>query len=501
MPNLPPIEVKVTADTAQAETKLKAVGVSVDNVKKKSILGAGGARMLTQQLSQVAQQATATGRPMQALAVQAADIGMAFGAVGTAVGAIVGIALPSLIAAFGDGATASRGLENALEDVEDALKGTSEIAKILAGDFDAMIERYGGLSAAMSGLARAEGEIGLRNLADASRQLNDELTALYDGNAWLNVSRAEDLANGLRLSTKESRYFAQEMASLGRESSLDEQLAIVTRMREEFVRSVGPVGAMTKEQFQFFTHLVDSEKTLGALIQRANELSAAVGSAANEAARFMFVMNNVQGGRGGDPRQFENDKYWADRFFPKPEVMAKRVEVQRRAYSSSLAAAREYQEALTEVERMGSQERMGLIGGAFGDLAGLMNTENQKLFKIGKAAAIAEATISGYQAAVDAWAKGMKVGGPPVAAAFAGASLAKTGALIAGISSQSIGGGGGTTSTGGGTATTSATSQPLDVRVSGISPDSIFTGASVQSLLDRLSDAAGDRGLRILVAQ
>ena len=79
--------------------------------------------------------------------------------------------------------------------------------------------------------------------------------------------------------------------------------------------------------------------------------------------------------------------------------------------------------------------------GMFGDLATLMSSSNKKLFAIGKAAAMAEAVISGYSAAVDAWAKGMKIGGPWMAAAFTAASLAKTGALISQIAGTTASGG------------------------------------------------------------
>ena len=103
----------------------------------------------------------------------------------------------------------------------------------------------------------------------------------------------------------------------------------------------------------------------------------------------------------------------------------------------------EYQNRLRDVQDRERQVRMEGISGALGDASALMTTGSKKLFNIGKAAAIADATISGYDAAVSAWAKGMKVGGPPVAAAFTAASLARTGALIAGIASTSFGGGGG----------------------------------------------------------
>ena len=131
-----------------------------------------------------------------------------------------------------------------------------------------------------------------------------------------------------------------------------------------------------------------------------------------------------------------------------------------------------------------------------------MQTNNKKLFAIGKAAAIAEATVSGYKAAVEAWEKGMKIGGPPLAAAFTAASLAKTGALIAGIAQQNIGGGGG----GGGSASAgasavSAPQAPLEVRLNGVTPGSLVSGADIGALLDRLGDEAGDRGYRLMIAR
>lgn len=88
----------------------------------------------------------------------------------------------------------------------------------------------------------------------------------------------------------------------------------------------------------------------------------------------------------------------------------------------------------------------------FSDLSTLMNTHSRKAFEIGKAAAIAGATIDGIKAAVSAWAAGMSVGGPyapVVAAAYTAASLAATGAQIASIQSQSFGGGGGSNGGGG----------------------------------------------------
>jgi hypothetical protein len=104
---------------------------------------------------------------------------------------------------------------------------------------------------------------------------------------------------------------------------------------------------------------------------------------------------------------------------------------------------KKHEDDMLALERAAQQQRLQSFSGALGDLSSLMQSENKKLFKIGQAAAIAEAVVSGYGAAVSAWEKGMKVGGPTVAYAFVGASLAKTGALISSISSASSSGAGG----------------------------------------------------------
>lgn len=132
-------------------------------------------------------------------------------------------------------------------------------------------------------------------------------------------------------------------------------------------------------------------------------------------------------------------------------------EAEKNARLEQMAA--DHAEAMRAIDTAQRRTTLSAWGGFFGDLSSLMSTENKKLFAIGKAAAIAEAVISGQQAAVDAWKWGMKVGGPPTAAAFAGASLAKTGAMIAQIASTNIGSSSsGSSSSGGGSSSSSTAS-------------------------------------------
>lgn len=98
--------------------------------------------------------------------------------------------------------------------------------------------------------------------------------------------------------------------------------------------------------------------------------------------------------------------------------------------------------AMIKIKEMEESAKRKAVAGAFGDLSQLMNTESRKLFEIGKAAALASAVVSGYDAAVTNYKKGSDIGGPPVGAAFAAASLAATFAQVRAIQSTSFGGSG-----------------------------------------------------------
>ena len=160
------------------------------------------------------------------------------------------------------------------------------------------------------------------------------------------------------------------------------------------------------------------------------------------------------------------------------------------------------EDRITQIEQAASAARLSAWSGAFGDLASLMSTENQKLFRIGQAAAIAQATVDGYAAAVSAWEKGMKIGGPPVAAAFTAMSLARTGALIAGIGGRQPGSRGGSSGSGRSAAAPREPNPPREMReltpqrvlIQGLDPDALFTGEQLQNLFDSFYEENDNRG-------
>lgn len=136
----------------------------------------------------------------------------------------------------------------------------------------------------------------------------------------------------------------------------------------------------------------------------------------------------------------------------KREVIMNNVQLtedERTALETKLTEARNQKLKLLEDQKLKAQ--LGVAKSMFGNLSSLMGSESKKLFKIGKVAAIAQATISGLESVVHSYKFGSSIGGPALGAAFAATAAIATGMQIQQIASQQFGGGGTVTSTGGGT--------------------------------------------------
>ena len=112
----------------------------------------------------------------------------------------------------------------------------------------------------------------------------------------------------------------------------------------------------------------------------------------------------------------------------------------------------DHESRLLSIDKKSAIEKRTHTQKALTDVSALMNTHSRKLFELGKAAAIANALISARESVVDAFKWGSKLGGPPLAFAFAAAAAAAQAANIASIASTSFGGGGSASSSGGGSA-------------------------------------------------
>lgn len=127
------------------------------------------------------------------------------------------------------------------------------------------------------------------------------------------------------------------------------------------------------------------------------------------------------------------------------EASLAEVELNNQTINTTLAKQKEASDKVVELkakqaakEREIEQSKVKVVSDIFGNLASLQQTKSKELFEIGKAAAIAQATIDGYVAVSNA------IAGPPTGPVFPlnlilGASLAvKTGVQIANIAATQL---------------------------------------------------------------
>lgn len=185
--------------------------------------------------------------------------------------------------------------------------------------------------------------------------------------------------------------------------------------------------------------------------------------------------------------------WYEDRQETLSEALAARQITEEEYRQSRERLEAEHAERMAAIDNASASARMEAMQTVFGGLSSLMSTESKKMFKIGQAAALAQATIDGLAAAQSAWAKGMATGGPALAAAYTAASLARTGANIAAIASQSVGGGGGG---GGGSSAAAAVGTTTETRTANINFYGGFqpTQESIDMIASGLNDWLGDGG-------
>lgn len=385
--------------------------------------------------------------------------------------------------------------------------------------------------------AAASGELATSIVAEINRDLDNQITLLGMINQFGEDSvEVERMRRKLAREEYENRLKLQgitgdELDSLMAKYTLQENLTAEAKKTSDAIAEV-------------------QSANLGSFQAQVNMLAHTLGIAADEAKRILTNLpvgmnfgdfgalsgmssdQLIFGGQPGDIPEDENtninDSSLANQierdleqlregFMSQEELQIAAYESQqeilRSALEQRLITQQEYnslmeQSQQSHVDAMNTidQARMNNVlngfKGMFGDLSSLMNTENKRMFQIGKAAAVAEAVVTGYQAAVSAWGQGMKIGGPPVAAAFTAASLAKTGALIGKISSQNFGGGGSQSNVGGSGGSMAAGSAPSrsssNVALQLVGGD-MFSRDQVIGLINAINEAQEDGAVVRLV--
>lgn len=129
----------------------------------------------------------------------------------------------------------------------------------------------------------------------------------------------------------------------------------------------------------------------------------------------------------------EIQSWEAEDFWTRMQEKYEKLEAFR---EKDLISETEYQEALANLNRQSAHGMLQMWSKTFLALSQITGKHQKLMFRMYQAAAIAQATIAGTEAAVHAYKWGMATGGIPLAIAAAATSIAWTGAQIAAIAAQ-----------------------------------------------------------------
>ncbi|MBW2030733.1 MAG: tape measure protein [Deltaproteobacteria bacterium] len=183
-------------------------------------------------------------------------------------------------------------------------------------------------------------------------------------------------------------------------------------------------------------------------------------------------------------------------------------------YGNLEDANRQYNNTVTSMDKKMADKKKELSKDAYNNAVYFLNQmgkHSKFAFKMSKAIAIADATIKGIQATIDAWEWGMRLGGPWLAVAFAAASAAKTAADIDKIRSIDVGsstgvnssGAGMPAASGGGYAAEGETFDEGEKRgnlIITVHGDFIGDEAYIEKMAEKISEAVENRNVTLVAS-
>lgn len=508
-------------------------------------------RMTSMQLSQVAQQGSITGNYLQALAIQLPDLALGFGPIGIAAGAVGGALAMAFLPAIQDAWGETKTFEGALDDLKSAMEEMKQPLSVLSLSADELAEKYGVAADTVLRNAISQSELAA---ARASRAMVDQVSILDDVIKKYSILSREQLelnrqqmvsdadwsiaqssweaglqriADKFKISTDEAELLSDAMRGLGNASGADE----ISEQLSGILDILNEAGVPLKQIPVDLQRAINEMITLNEETALAKKTMEDLANAAASGPSVVSLINrdlinqalkDIDNAVVPDPNKKTGaGRAGVDQFARRLEQLQKSLMTEREVletwYAESEillndARAKEY---LTEAEHKDQmlrleeeyQERLGGIkdAGRSADLQGMLGAGqqtlqalgsfNQKALKMAQVFGAAKAFIATFEGAAEA----LKLPFPANLAAAASVIAAGAGfvAAIKSVGSNgSTPGGVGAGGAGGAAGAAPQSQGPLVVKLSGISPTDMISGAMLDSVLDQLQDQAGDRGLQ-----
>jgi hypothetical protein len=236
---------KVAAAAGKANTASAGLSSGLANTTKAAGSNAHALRGITQQLSQVGQQTMATGNFMQALAIQLPDIGLAFGAVGTAAGLLAGIALPMLASAFSSTADQAKPLVTSVEGLQDSVSNYIEAANAAKVPTSELAAEYGNLAVQAKAALTAIADVALVDaIIAAETAVQAVIDSLLNVQTLSNKMQVYILADSFGLAKQEAQGLRDALVDLTNAEGLQAQAEAAAEVQRQLLAAFGSVEAM-----------------------------------------------------------------------------------------------------------------------------------------------------------------------------------------------------------------------------------------------------------------
>lgn len=483
----------VSSASAKANRETKSLAKSVDNVSKVNGLAASNVTRLTSsfraqkgasqqvafQLQDIAVQLQGGVTASRTLSQQLPQMFGVFGAGGAILGLFASLASVAF-APFIDGLFASKDasgeLDKTLKLLDDTIKETKDDTFLLSEEFERLAKRS-------ETLAQVEikrrlidavqaGDLAFKQMKNSAEDLDFALKA--SGQAQRGVSaNIKRLAADYGITRKELvelRDLTQQAFSSGTTadaSALSNRISELAtsseRVTPEFIKLASNINAATREmeKSQERTELLkNAQEDLAGTIATSS-VTAAKAIKERETATQRALENEIKAEeRRASLTEQTNirnlERLRASLMTEEQAIEASalaRLQILKTSLDEGLIARstatelglqieQQFQNELLKIDeankaRKEKENKAQVQQGKqfFGELSGLMSSESKKLFEIGKAASIANATIKGVESGINAYAFGSSLGGPVLGAVFAGLSAVATGAMIGELAS------------------------------------------------------------------
>jgi tryptophan 2,3-dioxygenase len=289
-----------TAERTEARTNKATGGLSkgYQQVGKQSIFAGHQSRMMAMQLSQVAQQASATGNWVQALAIQLPDLTLGFGVVGIAAGVVAGALLP-LVANMVSAGEEAETLEDALSRIEDVTSGLKGSLDILSMSVDELAEKYGTAAQRVYEYARVQAELrasiaeqDLRAQVDVLGDLASKYTTVVDaGRNYRNV--LQRLQDDFGLTSQQAREFEAILGGLAEGATFADQQQALAEINQFLAANnieasnLPPELQRALDQMITLSNATDEARAIADQLAAAGDgVASSFGAAADQAARM-----------------------------------------------------------------------------------------------------------------------------------------------------------------------------------------------------------------------